>query len=338
MDELLQVGDLRTHFFTRDGVVRAVDGVSFSVGRGRTLGVVGESGSGKTVTALSILRLVADPPGKIVGGDVLYQGSSLLAMSERDIRRIRGDRIAMVFQDPMTSLNPVYRVGRQIAEPLRLHRGMGRRDARRVSVQLLSATGIANAQERSRDYPHQFSGGMRQRAMIAMALACEPDILIADEPTTALDATVQAEILDLLRENQARTGLAMIMITHDLGVVADVADNVLVLYAGKVVELGSAEQVFHRPLHPYTWGLLGSSPRLVAGEKGKLVPIEGTPPSLVHLPGGCAFHPRCTYARDICRVEQPSLMDAQDGHLSACHFSGVPGFLAEARRSPGGGV
>jgi oligopeptide/dipeptide ABC transporter ATP-binding protein len=330
MAELLQVVDLKTHFFTRDGVVKAVDGVSFSLDRGQSLGIVGESGSGKSVTALSILRIVADPPGKIVGGDILYKGSSLVAMSEEEMRDIRGNRIAMIFQDPMTSLNPVYRVGHQIAEPLRLHKGMSKKEANLAAVEVLDSVGIPHAKERARDYPHQFSGGMRQRAMIAMALACGPDVLIADEPTTALDVTIQAQILELMQEIQARTESAIIMITHDLGVVADVADNVLVMYAGKAVEFGPADGVFYKPLHPYTWGLLHSSPRHDVEEKGTLIPIKGLPPSLIHLPVGCSFRPRCAYAQEICRTQSPPLLDIEGGHLSACHFSGQPEFLAQS--------
>ncbi len=330
MAELLQVVDLKTHFFTRDGVVKAVDGVSFSLDRGQSLGIVGESGSGKSVTALSILRIVADPPGKIVGGDILYKGDNLLAMSEEEMRDIRGNRIAMIFQDPMTSLNPVYRVGHQVAEPLRLHKGMSKKEANLAAVEVLESVGIPHASERARDYPHQFSGGMRQRAMIAMALSCGPDVLIADEPTTALDVTIQAQILELMQEIQARTESAIIMITHDLGVVADVADNVLVMYAGKAVEFGSADGVFYKPLHPYTWGLLHSSPRHDVEAKGTLIPIKGLPPSLIHLPEGCSFRPRCAYAQDICRTQSPPLLDIEDGHLSACHFSGQPEFLAQS--------
>jgi oligopeptide transport system ATP-binding protein len=338
MGELLEVVDLKTHFFTREGVVKAVDGVSFSLDHGQSLGIVGESGSGKSVTALSILRIVADPPGKIVGGDILYKGSSLLAMSEPEMRDIRGNRIAMIFQDPMTALNPVYRVGHQVAEPLRLHKGMSKREANLAAVEVLDSVGIPNAKERARDYPHQFSGGMRQRAMIAMALACGPDVLIADEPTTALDVTIQAQILELMQEVQARTESAIIMITHDLGVVADVADNVIVMYAGKAVEYGSASDVFYKPLHPYTWGLLHSNPRHDVEEKGRLIPIKGLPPSLIHLPEGCSFRPRCAYAQEICRTQEPPLLDVEGGHLSACHFSSQPEFLAHMENCLVGGL
>jgi oligopeptide transport system ATP-binding protein len=330
MSKLLEVIDLKTHFFTREGVVKAVDGVTFSLDRGESLGIVGESGSGKSVTALSILRIVASPPGKVVGGDVLYKGDSLLKMTEPDMRKIRGNRISMIFQDPMTSLNPVYRVGHQIAEPLCLHKGMSKKEAKAAAIELLASVGIPHAKERIRDYPHQFSGGMRQRAMIAMALACGPDVLIADEPTTALDVTIQAQILELMQEIQARTDSAIIMITHDLGVVADIADNVLVMYAGKAVEYGTADEVFYNPVHPYTWGLLHSNPRHDVEEKGKLIPIRGLPPSLIRLPEGCSFRPRCAFAREICLTQQPPLAHVEGGHLAACHFSTDAGFLDNA--------
>jgi oligopeptide transport system ATP-binding protein len=328
MPPLLQLVDLKTHFTTRDGVVKAVDGVSFALDCGESLAIVGESGSGKSVTALSILRIIQDPPGKIVGGDILYRGESLIALNEDDMRDIRGNRIAMIFQDPMTALNPVYRVGHQIAEPLRLHKGMKKKEALQRATELLESVGIPEAADRARDYPHQFSGGMRQRAMIAMALSCDPDVLIADEPTTALDVTIQAQIIELIQDVQQRTNSALILITHDLGVVADVADNVLVMYAGKPVEYGTADDIFYRPLHPYTWGLHDSLPRHDAPEKEQLCPIKGQPPSLIHVPPGCAFHPRCAHARPVCRLEMPRLQDIQDGHLAACHFSDDPEFVA----------
>jgi oligopeptide transport system ATP-binding protein len=329
---LLEVDDLHMHFFTRDGVVKAVDGVSFTLETSKTLGVVGESGSGKSVTALSIMRLIPEPPGRVVSGDIRFKGESILTMSEKEQRRLRGDRIAMIFQDPMTSLNPVYRIGRQIAEPLRLHKGASRREAWDAAVELLVRVGIPEARDRARDYPHEFSGGMRQRAMIAMALACGPDVLIADEPTTALDVTIQAQILELMQEIQARTESAIIMITHDLGVVADMADHVLVMYAGKPVEYGTADEVFYKPLHPYTWGLLDSLPRHDVDEKGKLCPISGLPPSLINLPSGCSFSPRCGYAKDICRSHAPALVEVDPGHLSSCHFSADAEFLGQSPR------
>ncbi|MDI6843894.1 MAG: ABC transporter ATP-binding protein [Anaerosomatales bacterium] len=326
METLLAVENLKTYFFTRDGVVKAVDGVSFSLERGQTLGVVGESGSGKSVTAMSIMRLIKGPQGRVVEGSIHFKGQDVLAMDDEAVRDLRGNRIAMIFQDPMTSLNPVFRVGEQIAESLRVHNGMKKADAFKRAVELLELVGIPKAEARARDYPHQFSGGMRQRAMIAMALACDPDILIADEPTTALDVTIQAQILELMIELQERTGSAIIMITHDLGVVADMADNVLVMYAGKPVEFGTADEVFYNPLHPYTWGLLDSLPRHDVSEKGELVPIVGQPPSLIDVPPGCAFHPRCPYAQEICRTQVPQFRAVEGDHGSACHFSTDPSF------------
>ncbi|MCL5735818.1 MAG: ABC transporter ATP-binding protein [Actinobacteria bacterium] len=318
------------HFFTRDGIVKAVDGVSFSLEPRETLGVVGESGSGKSVTALSIMRLIPEPPGKVVKGDIRFRGDSILAMGEKEQRKLRGNRIAMIFQDPMTSLNPVYRIGKQIAEPLRIHKNMSRKDSWDAAVELLKQVGIPQAADRARSYPHEFSGGMRQRAMIAIALACGPDVLIADEPTTALDVTIQAQILELIQEIQARTESAIIMITHDLGVVADVADHVLVMYAGRAVEFGTADDVFYRPLHPYTWGLLESLPRHDVDEKGQLCPIKGQPPSLINLPQGCAFRPRCAYSQGVCTMERSGLVEITPGHFSACQFSGDSGFVEKA--------
>ena len=325
-ENLLEVRDLRMFFHTRDGVVKAVNGVSYELPAGHTIGIVGESGSGKSVTALTMMGLVPMPPGKIEGGEVIFKGRNLLALPESELRKVRGNEIAMIFQDPMTSLNPVYRVGHQLAEPLMLHMGMNKKDAWARAAELLRLVGIPNPEKRVRDYPHQFSGGMRQRAMIAMALACDPDILIADEPTTALDVTIQAQIIELMQEIQQRTGSAIIMITHDLGVVADVADTVLVMYAGKAVEFGTTAEVYERPLHPYTWGLMGSLPRADMTEKSPLNPIKGSPPSLVDLPTGCAFHPRCPYATERCRTEEPMLRSVDGAHSAACHFAGDPGF------------
>ncbi len=326
MTMLLEVDDLRMYFHTRDGIVKAVDGVSFTLDRGQTLGVVGESGSGKSVTAMTIMQLIPMPPGKVESGRVLFKGADMLEMSEDQVRKLRGNRIAMIFQDPMTSLNPVYRIGQQIGESLRLHKGMDRKAAAARAVELLTLVGIPHSDERTKDYPHQFSGGMRQRAMIAMALACDPDILIADEPTTALDVTIQAQIIELMTELQKRTGSAIIMITHDLGVVADIADKVLVMYAGKPVEYGVKDDVYYRPLHPYTWGLLDSLPRHDVNEKTALCPIQGQPPSLINVPSGCAFHPRCPYATSKCRSEVPALRDIGGEHFAACHYAGDPGF------------
>ncbi len=325
-DRLLEVDNLKMYFHTRDGVVKAVDGVTYNLDCGETLGVVGESGSGKSVHALTMMGLIPMPPGKIEGGDVRFKGRSLVTMPENEMRKVRGNEIAMIFQDPMTSLNPVYRIGRQLAEPLMVHKGMSKAEAWDRAVALLKLVGIPHAESRVKDYPHQFSGGMRQRVMIAMALACDPDILIADEPTTALDVTIQAQILELMQEIQERTGSAIIMITHDLGVVADMADKILVMYAGKPVEFGTCDQVFYRPLHPYTWGLMDSLPRHDISEKSELCPIKGQPPSLVNRPNGCAFHPRCPYAKDRCRTEVPELRTIEEGHTTACHFAGEADF------------
>jgi len=326
-DELLRVDDLKMHFHTRDGVVKAVDGVTYTLGKGEALGVVGESGSGKSVHALTMMGLIPMPPGRIEGGDVLFRGRSLVQMPEAEIRKIRGNEIAMIFQDPMTSLNPVYRIGRQLAEPLMVHKGMSKAEAWKRAEELLTLVGIPHAESRVKDYPHQFSGGMRQRVMIAMALACDPDILIADEPTTALDVTIQAQILELMQALQKRTGSAIIMITHDLGVVADMADRILVMYAGRPVEYGTTDEVFYRPLHPYTWGLMDSIPRHDVTQKEALCPIKGQPPSLIALPSGCTFHPRCPYATDKCRSEVPEKRFVAEGHYATCHYAGDEGFV-----------
>ncbi|MDR2716327.1 MAG: ABC transporter ATP-binding protein [Coriobacteriaceae bacterium] len=325
--DLLKVENLKMYFDTPDGLVKAVDGVSFTLNLGETLGVVGESGSGKSVTAMSIMGLVPMPPGKIHGGNVLFKGQSLITISEKDFQKIRGNNIAMIFQDPLSSLNPVYRVGKQVGEGLTIHKGYKKKQAFARAIELLDLVGIPNAAERARDYPHQFSGGMRQRAMIAMALACDPEILIADEPTTALDVTIQAQILELMQSLQKRTGSAIIMITHDLGVVADMADRILVMYAGRPVEYGTTDEIFYQPLHPYTWGLMRSIPKRTAGDKEPLTPIKGNPPSLINLPAGCAFSPRCPYAQPRCHEEGPVLVELAGAHASACHFSDDPAFL-----------
>ena len=318
---LLEVDDLKMYFHTQDGVVKAVDGVSYELDRGETLGVVGESGSGKSVTAMTIMGLIDMPPGRIEGGDVRYRGHSLLEMTEADMQGIRGNDIAMIFQDPMTSLNPVYTIGRQLGEGLRVHRGYSKAQATERAIELLDLVGIPNPQQRVKEYPHQFSGGMRQRVMIAMALACDPDILIADEPTTALDVTIQAQIIELMQEMQAKNGNAIIMITHDLGVVADVADKIMVMYAGSPVEFGTADEIFYNPIHPYTWGLIRSIPKQVRHEKKPLTPIMGNPPSLVNVPSGCPFSPRCPYAQDICREQKPERWVSESGHYAKCHFA-----------------
>jgi len=313
---LLEIHDLATSFATEDGVVRAVNGLSFSVEAGTTLGIVGESGSGKSVTALSIMRLIPQPPGKIERGRVLLRGEDLLTKSEPEMRKIRGKEIAMIFQDPMTSLNPVLTVGEQIAEATRLHLGLSKKDALDRAKEMLELVRIPDAVSRVRDYPHQFSGGMRQRVMIAMALSCDPAVLIADEPTTALDVTIQAQILELMMEMQQRLGSAIILITHDLGVVAETCRQVLVMYGGDMVEYGTADDIFNRPRMPYTMGLLESLPRV--DDRGKrLVPIDGQPPNLLRMPPGCAFAPRCRYHLPLCDEPVP-LYDFGSGHVARC--------------------
>jgi oligopeptide/dipeptide ABC transporter ATP-binding protein len=325
-DPLLEVRDLRVSFRTEDGLVRAVDGVSFSVAVGEVLGIVGESGSGKSVTVMSIMRLIRDP-NAIFEGEVLYKGRDLLKLGTGQMREVRGSEIAMIFQDPMTSLNPVYRVGWQIAEQVQAHEKVSNAGARRRAVELLDAVGIPQPQLRVDDYPHQFSGGMRQRAMIAMALSCNPDLLIADEPTTALDVTIQAQILALIRKLRTDFGSAVILITHDMGVVADVADRVCVMYAGRVVEDGPKLELFANAQHPYTWGLLGSIPRIDRPKPHRLTTIPGVPPSLLSLPTGCAFRPRCPHAFALCS-EPPALLErAAPGHHDRCFLS-VPEKLA----------
>ena len=317
---LLDVRNLRTQFFTQDGIVRAVDDVSFFVMPGETLGVVGESGCGKSMTGLSIMRLIPNPPGKIVGGEIVFNGQDILKMSDEQVRSIRGNDIAMIFQDPMTSLNPVLTVNRQISEALQLHLGMNKQQARARTVELLKMVGIPNAEERVDQYPHQFSGGMRQRVMIAMALSCNPKLLIADEPTTALDVTIQAQILDLMRTLQTERDTGVILVTHSMGVVAGMADRIQVMYAGHIVETSTTEEIFANPRHPYTVGLLKSIPRLDATRKEKLEPIRGLPPDLIDLPDMCPFVPRCNYAREKCEQKNPPLLEVAPGHFSACWF------------------
>ena len=317
---LLAVEDLKTWFFTRDGVVRAVDGVSFSVYPGETLAVVGESGCGKSVTSLSILRLIASPPGRVVGGRVMFEGRDLLGLAEPEMRALRGNQISMIFQEPMTSLNPVLTIGRQIAEALTLHRGLSRAEALARAVEMLRLVDIPEAERRAGEYPHQLSGGMRQRVMIAMALACNPRLLIADEPTTALDVTIQAQILDLMRALKEKTGAAIVLITHDLGVVAEMAQRVVVMYAGRKVEEAPVDLLFARPRHPYTRGLLSSIPRLGEGgaSRRRLAEIPGVVPSLREEIRGCVFAPRCPYATERCRGEYPPLEEKGGGHVVAC--------------------
>jgi len=334
---VLEVRDLRTHFFTDDGVVKAVNGVSFQVFPGETIGVVGESGCGKSVTALSILRLIPSPPGKIVGGQILYKGKDLVTASEPEMRKIRGNDISMIFQEPMTSLNPVYTCGDQIMEAIRLHQGVSKREARSRAIEMLKLVGIPLPEQRVDEYPHQLSGGMRQRVMIAMALSCHPSVLIADEPTTALDVTIQAQILELLERLQAELGMAIIMITHDLGVVAEVADHVAVMYGGQIQEYADVQTLFDRTTHPYTGGLLASIPKL--GESvERLRVIPGAVPNPVDFPPGCTYHPRCHLAIDECAKVEPELLEYDPGHLVRClranevrsgRVSPFPGRVAE---------
>jgi len=318
MAPLLEVKDLKTRFYTQDGVVHAVNGISYTLDEGETLGIVGESGCGKSVSVLSIMRLIPEPPGRIVGGEVLFDGQDLLQMSPNEIRRVRGNRIAMVFQDPMTSLNPVLTIGRQVSEALELHMGMDRAQARRRTIELLEMVGIPQAVNRIDDYPHQFSGGMRQRVMIAMALSCNPQILIADEPTTALDVTIQAQIVDLVKRLRDEIGMAVIWITHDLGIIAGLAEKVIVMYAGYIVERAGVKDLYADPRHPYTIGLLGSLPRLDEVRKERLTSIEGLPPDLISLPPGCPFAPRCSYRIDRCLEEMPPLEPVAINHEIAC--------------------
>ncbi len=335
---LLQVDDLQVRFSTMDGTVKAVDGVNLALDAGETLGVVGESGSGKTVTALSLLRLVPSPPGRITGGRIRLEGRDLLSLSEEEMRRVRGNEIAMIFQDPMTAMNPVIKVGKQLTEPLQLHQGMSRSAARRRAAELVGLVGIADGDRRLDDYPHQFSGGQRQRLMIAMALACNPKVLVADEPTTALDVTISAQILELMQELQQEFQSGIVIITHDLGVVARMADRVAVMYAGRVVEQGDADAIFAHPHHPYTWSLLDSLPRLDTPRGGRLVPIPGSPPSLINKPSGCPFHPRCRARREGCDVVQPDLVPVGEDHLAACVLT--PGEVEAEREatSPSAGA
>ena len=310
MAKLLEVKNLKTQFFTQDGVVHAVNGITYSVGAGETVAIVGESGSGKSVGVMSLIRLIPQPPGKIVDGEVLFDGQDLIKMSEEELRHVRGNRIAMIFQDPMTSLNPVLTVGRQITEALELHLNMSREQSRRRAIELLQLVGIPGAESRIDDYPHQFSGGMRQRVMIAMGLSCNPQLLIADEPTTALDVTIQAQIVDL--------GMAIIWITHDLGVVAGMAQRVLVMYSGFIVEEAPVNDIYAQPFHPYTLGLLRSIPRLDLGRQKRLIPIEGLPPDLLEPPSHCPFAPRCSFASEKCWQENPPLETVAPNHKSAC--------------------
>lgn len=317
-EPIIQVKNLKTHFYTSDGVVPAVDGISFNINPGETLAIVGESGSGKSVTSISIMRLVPNPPGKIVEGEILFHGEDLLKKNDNEMRSIRGNRISMIFQEPMTSLNPAYRVGDQIMEALRLHQGLSKEVALAKAIEMLTLVGIPSPEKRVHDFPHQLSGGMRQRVMIAMALSCHPELLIADEPTTALDVTIQAQILDLLRKLRKEMGTSIMLITHDLGVVAEMADRVAVMYAGKIVEKAGVEDLFANPLHPYTEGLLKSIPKMDSN-KEKLYAIEGVVPNPLHLPPGCRFAPRCPYAQDRCLQKEPTLEKVGDNRWVSCY-------------------
>jgi len=318
MDALLDVCNLQTQFTTSGGVVRAVDGVSWDVRAGETVALVGESGCGKSVSALSVMRLVSAPAGRIVGGEIHFKGRDLLTLSEEEMRKTRGREIGMIFQEPMTSLNPVLTIGRQLTEPMEIHLGMTPAQARARAGEILGLVGIADAERRLRQYPHQFSGGMRQRIMIAMALSCNPALILADEPTTALDVTIQAQILELLRSLSRKLGAAMLIITHNLGVVARYADRVNVMYAGRIVERGTARELYANPRHPYTLGLLRSVPRLDEPRRAKLDPIPGQPPDLTRLPPGCSFAPRCSFVVDRCRMERPELELVAPDHTTAC--------------------
>jgi len=326
-EKLVEIRNLKTHYFTEDGVVRAVDGVNLYIKRGETLGVVGESGCGKSVTSLSIMRLIPNPPGKIVDGEIIFEGEDLIKKSEAEMRKIRGNDISMIFQEPMTSLNPVYTIGDQISEAIQLHQGLSYKESTDKAIEMLRLVGIPLPERRVKEYPHQLSGGMRQRVMIAMALSCNPKLLIADEPTTALDVTIQAQILELMKKLKKELGMAIMLITHDLGVVAEMCERVVVMYAGKVVEEGEAVHIFKNPLHPYTEGLLRSVPRMDE-DVDKLHVIEGVVPNPLHLPEGCRFNPRCPYAIDKCREAQPNLEQVAPGRWVAC-------FLATERLAKG---
>ncbi len=316
-ERLLEVRNLKTYFYTEDGVVPAVDGVDFSVDKGTTLGIVGESGCGKSVTSLSVMGLIPNPPGKIQDGEIIFEGQNLLKKSEAEMRKIRGNDISMIFQEPMTSLNPVFTIGNQIMEAIILHQGLSKHEAKDKAIEMLRLVGIPSPEKRVDEYPHQLSGGMRQRVMIAMALSCNPKLLIADEPTTALDVTIQAQILDLMRKLKDDLGTAIMLITHDLGVVAELCDEVVVMYAGKIIERGDVETIFAHPTHPYTLGLLGSIPKLTEAQH-RLQAIPGVVPNPAFMPEGCRFHPRCQYATDECKRKQPELTDLGSGHEVAC--------------------
>jgi oligopeptide/dipeptide ABC transporter ATP-binding protein len=313
---MLQIRDLKTYFYTSRGIVRAVDGVSFNVNSGKVLGLVGESASGKSVTAFSIMRLVPNPPGKIISGKIIFNGTDLLSLSEKEMQNIRGSKISMSFQDPMTYLNPVFRVGEQIVESLLRHQDMSKEEAIDKAIETMELVKIPHASERFNDFPHQFSGGMRQRVLLAIAICCNPDLVIADEPTTALDVITESEVLKMVSDLKNRLGLSILLITHDLGIVANFADNIAIMYAGNIVERGDTKAVFNEPKHPYTLGLLDSLPSI--DSKGELISIPGLVPDAINPPSGCKFHPRCKFAKEICKKERPNLIEVEKGRFSAC--------------------
>lgn len=338
-DIILQVKGLQTYFKTDAGILKAVDGVSFDVHRGETVGLVGESGCGKSVTNLSIMKLVPSPPGKVVGGEVLYEGTDILKLPEKQLRTIRGNKISMIFQDPMTSLNPFLRISTQMIETIMLHQKVTKKEAREKAIRMLGEVGIPRPEKRIDAYPHQFSGGMRQRVMIAMALSCNADLLIADEPTTALDVTIQAQILELIQKMNEKFNTAVILITHDLGVVAGMCDNVCVMYAGKIVEKASTEELFKKPLHPYTEGLIASVPKLDAsGKKDKLFSIEGQPPNVIDLPPCCPFHPRCHKNMEVCHVAYPPTKEVENDHSVSCWLHATEEEIANALKEAANNV
>jgi len=319
MKTLLEIKNLKTHFFTHEGTVKAVDGVSFKINQGETLGIVGESGSGKSVTALSVMKLIPSPPGKIVNGEIYFEGKDLLKVDDKEIRKIRGKKISMIFQEPMTSLDPVFTIGHEIGEAIQLHQGLSKEEARKKSIEILKIVGMPDVEKRIDNYPHELSGGMRQRVMIAMALSCNPTLLIADEPTTALDVTIQAQILRLINDLKDKFGASVMLITHDLGVIAEMCDNVAVMYAGHIVEYTDVYTLFSNPLHPYTKGLSKSIPRMNV-EAEHLDAIPGLVPNLLDLPSGCPFHPRCDFCFERCVKEMPELIEIENSHLVKCHL------------------
>lgn len=319
-EKLLSVVDLHAKFILPKGSIEVIDGVNFEIFKGEIFGIVGESGSGKTTLALSILNLIPSPPGKITSGEIIFEDIDLLKLSLKELRKVRGNRIAIIFQDAAMSLNPVITIGNQIIEPICLHQNLSKREAKIKAIELLETVNIPKAEDFMEDYPHELSGGMKQRAMIAMALACQPDIIIADEPTTALDTTIQAQILELMSEIKKETGTSIILITHDLGIIAEISERVLIMYAGRVVEYGDVDAIYYDSKHPYTWGLLNSVARIDIDKKFRLRPIKGLPPDLINLPSGCSFHPRCELAQDICRLARPQLEKVSSEHFAACHL------------------